>query len=640
MSSDTEDDDTPDDIPDNTRAEARMIAATIKDLQQKHGYKFEDFVILTRSISAVAADAVDELTACGIPAVADLSQDFFSRQEVKTALAMLAVIDNPRQDIPLLTVLASPVYALSADTLYEISTFHGEDFYDKVIASGLAPRFIADLADFRGRAATMSASALVGYVLDTTRYPSYVGSLPEGALCQANLRLLLQHAFAFENTGAGGLFRFLRHMARLQEVGKTEAARDKPPAGCVRLMTIHNSKGLEFPVVICAFLARKFNRDDMRRSVILHPRLGAGPYYVDTIRRTRANTLARYSLSRLLHRESASEEMRCLYVAMTRAEDMFVLSIRTPNYEKAREKWEATDISVPAIRRDAACYADWIMPCVLAQPNDFDISIHTKPAQTHEKAHKPSPPAPNINKAPPPTAKLQIPSKLSITEIRRLYDISPYSTVFGGVAVLEPRFDAPAFLRDGAPPTGAAIGSALHAVMEHINFHAHTTADKIAALVQQLIAKNHIPPEDAAEVDVEKILQFVRSDIGERLRTADAVHRETPFVLQLPACDIYAGLPPEAAHETILIHGIIDCFFIENGQTTLLDFKSDAAARKMPEAEWAAKHSTQMRIYARALSEERGTQVAEGLLYSFALGRAIPVANLNALTPSRSWDGT
>ncbi|MCL1877981.1 MAG: UvrD-helicase domain-containing protein, partial [Defluviitaleaceae bacterium] len=280
-------------------AETRVIAGCIREVLAQ-GYRQGDIAILTRSFSRIAGEVVEELKNHGIDAVADMNEGFFEQQEVKTVLAFLRVVDNPRQDIDLITVLTSPVYALDADELLEISRCEGRDFYDKVCGSGKAKSFLRDLNIFRDAAIYMPVSRLIGMIFDTTRYPAHVANMPGGAVRQANLRLLLERAIEFEATSLRGLFHFVRYIERLIEAGGLSAATETEQINdSVRLMSIHKSKGLEFPVVICAFLAKRFNTEDERLPLILHSDLGIGPYYINTVLRTRANTLARTALASL-----------------------------------------------------------------------------------------------------------------------------------------------------------------------------------------------------------------------------------------------------------------------------------------------------------------------------------------------------
>ena len=695
------DDTLDDEAPDNIVAETRVIAKNILELLDKknprqvwdsgigafRACKPGDIAVLVRSLSSMASSIIEELKNHGIDAVADMNAGFLEQLEVKTALAFLRVIDNPRQDIELITLLHSPVYGVTEDELLEIKqtplSCEESDatlFYDHLIAfagkeektatpfpegtkggdCGITPskiqRFLRDLEIWRNAALNLSVSRLLGLVYDHTKYPAHVSAMPGGEIRQANLRLLLERAMEFEEISLKGLFHFVNYIERLYDSNvKTGGAIAEPTqdnGGRVRIMTIHKSKGLEFPVVICAFLGKIFNTDDTRQPVILHSELGIGPYYVDTERRTRSNTLARFSLSRLTARESLSEELRCLYVALTRAKELLILTGRSKNFDRAVQKWSnhinTEDISLPAYyRSDVKTYLDWIMPCLLRHrcaeefvvDPDASFKLWEHPAEFKIRRHRistlsefePQFLLPNNEVeithdaellTPYTCRKPPIPSKLSISEIKRLYDITPDSTPVNDFI---PSFDPPQFIKATQGPTPAQIGSALHIVTEHLDYNIHNTPQAIEELILDLTVKNLLTLEEAAFIGRRKIYELINSPLAVRIRRSPNVYRETPFVMTLPAAELFSNhYVNQDQEETILVHGIIDCYFEEDGEIVLLDYKSDAK----PE-----RHKTQMEIYKKAIASATAMNVKEVLIYSFALGKAI------ALTDSNNCDG-
>jgi len=676
--------------PDNIIAETRMIAKCILELLETRQVwdneleafrlcKPSDIAVLTRGLSSVASAMIEELKSYGIDAIADINASFLDQVEIRTALAFLRVIDNPRQDIELITALYSPVYGVTEDELMEIRQCLAEEsntsdeplFYDRMLAfaksnpvtehSGVAQKvqkFLSDLNQWREIALHLPISRLIGVVYNTTKYPSHVLSLPNGAIRQANLRLLLERAIEFEETSLCGLFHFVNYIERLYDSdAKSSGAIAEPsqdPAGRVRIMTIHKSKGLEFPVVICAFLGKQFNTDDLRQPIILHSELGIGPYYVDTKMRTRANTLARFSLTRLSARESLSEELRCLYVALTRAKELLVLSGRSKNLDQAIQKWGSyigsVDTNLPTYYRSGAkSYLDWIMPCLLRHRStrefttavevdqkfhiwnhsaNFRVRRHTIHSTITKNSAIEEIPLliKNADKKEVLTPYVQLenytplPSKLSISEIKRLYDVTPDSTLeipTSSPSDSAPIFNPPQFIKSETAPTPMQIGSALHIVTEHLDYNNHTTPQAIEELIQSLITKNLLTIEEASFVDKSKLETLINSPLAERIRNARNVYRETPFILALPAVELYPNNPAaKILNETVLVHGIIDCYFEENNEIVLVDYKSDA----QPE-----RHSIQMEIYKKAIANATAMNVKEVLIYSFALGKAIPL---------------
>jgi len=701
------------DSPSAIIAETRMIAACIHELisqrqvwdSKKEEYRkceLGDIVILARSANSLAEDVVEELKNCGIDAIADMTASFYQQIEVKTVLSFLRITDNPRQDIDLIAALYSPTYGLTPDELLmirrclvseeETSKNTGEDkkkkphdLYDHLKAFQLTNaseetlqktrRFLSDLEIWRGAAISLPISRLMGLIFDTTNYPSHAAAMPGGDIRLANLQLLLEKAIEFEETSFKGLFHFISYVERLYDTeGATRvsgaAAPSKDMANRVRFMSIHKSKGLEFPIVITSFLGKTFNLDDERQPIILHGKEGLGPKYVNLKKRTRSKTLAHYGLARLTRRENLSEELRCLYVAMTRAKELCILTGRTADLSKDIEKWAdaaAAPGQMPSVyyRQSAAKFLDWIMPCLLRHKDaaalvdddylppkniydhlaGFDIRVHHGQMMFETPIIEKEP---DINETEilvnPHAPTFVLPSKLAISEIKRLYasDVSYDSTPH---VDSPPTFDAPQFIQSNVGVTQMQLGSAMHAIVEHMDFHKHTTKETISQLVFQLIEKNLLTEEASKVIDYRKIETLANSKIANRIRAASNVYRETPFVMAIPAAELYpeiaAGISngydaemntqSETSHEnnissqeTILVHGIVDCYFEENGQLVIIDFKNENPTRGDIEA-WINSHRVQLNIYKKAIEAATEKNVKEILLYSFSQGLAIKV---------------
>lgn len=665
--------------------------------------RYGDMVILTRSVSSVAAALTEALKKYDIDAVADLTTGFFETLEIKTALSFLRVVDNPRQDIDLITVLHCPVYAFTPDELVEIRGRNAEaDYYDclKAYAEAAeatpetrskAQRFLNDVNRWRDRAAYLPVSRLIGVIYDDTRYPAYAGAMPGGRIRQANLRLLMERAYQYEETSFKGLFHFVRYIERLRDTGAdvsiSAAAQEHADAeDRVRVMTIHKSKGLEFPVVFVSLLGRTMNREDERRNVVLHQEHGLGPVYIDLETRTKSNTLARLALSRLARRESLSEELRVLYVALTRAKEMLILTGCVTHLEEKKARWASmahcAETLLPVYyRRECKSYLDWLMPC-LARHRDGGVlhgddayeaadscvnsTVYEHPARFAVCLGE-TPPAgeaspvcgenaaaladplslvciglPTEAEALPVDKPIDkpvvlqaldypyahtggLPSKVSISELKRLYalETSPDSTPL--LDEQTPVYEAPVFIKAEQGITALRKGTVLHTVAEHIDLHAHRTRADIDALILRLTEQNLLTPEEAAAVDRTKMERFVQSAVADRMRASARVYREVPFVMGLSPGEVYPyrTFTPEEAKEVILVHGIIDCYFEEAGQIVLVDYKSDAYVSHPQQ--WAERHRVQMNIYKKAVTRATGKAVSEALLYSFALDDTVPV---------------
>ena len=581
-----------------TRQEARMIAERIKSLN----YPGKDIVILTRTRAVTAL--TESLKQQDINAVSDSPGGFFEAPEIMMALSLLQIIDNPRQDIALLTVLR--LYDFTPDELLVIRQMAEGDFYDCLLVLQEERRiasFLEDLNRWRKKAIVLPISRLIGVVYEETGLMSRYGAMSAGAVRQANLQLLLEKAIQYETTSFTGLFHFVRYAEWLQGASDESAAMLLPADdSVVRVMTVHQSKGLEFPVVFVSMLGRQFNKMDERAGVILHPKLGLGAMYTDLELRTRANTLPRLALSLSSQGEMVSEELRVLYVAMTRAKEKLIL---TGSVSDA-SKWRAASGALPAYAlREAKSYLDWLMPCVLDSEEHVTLYMHKGiPEGDHAEVSL----APAV--APPDVFDKaeteELPSKLAISELKRIFalETSPDSVL---AFEDENIFEAPAFYKTATGQVSPMrMGTLLHTVVEHMSLERE---QDIKALIDDLVARGLMSQEEADVVDVGKLERFANSDLAERMRKARHLYREVPFVIGLNPEDVY-GEPRDG---TILVHGIIDCYFeTAEGDIVLVDFKNDAKYEALH-----TRYATQMKIYQQAIKQATGKPVTESVFYSF-----------------------
>lgn len=391
------------------RLEARAIASRIIELTgggnkpplmiyDKHekrmrAVEYKDMVILLRSTLSWAPVFIEELRLEGIPAFGELSQGYFQASEVETMLSLLQIIDNPLQDIPLAAVLRSPLYGLTEEELAEIRLASGGTYYDALIA-GIGGNgdgnefndgkliqklnlFLDQLNAWRSIAREGQLSSLIWKIYRDTGYLDWVGGLPGGPQRQSNLRALHERARQYEmTTSSRGLFRFLRHIGRLRENGGDLGA--APSSGeqgdTVKIMTIHKSKGLEFPVVFAAGLSKMFNRQDLNASFLMHKEMGFGPKFVDHVLRVSYPTLPNMAIRRRAQMELLAEEMRVLYVALTRPKDKLILVSSVKDLAKSIEAWggalEIKEEQLPDyILARGRCYLDWIGPALIRHPS-------------------------------------------------------------------------------------------------------------------------------------------------------------------------------------------------------------------------------------------------------------------------------
>jgi len=639
IADDEEDEDEPNDP--KIRQEALILASRINDmvgkLMVKDGgglrpCKFSDIVILTRSVRQIAAALVEELKNLGINVVLEVSGGFYDTPEIMMALSLLKIVDNPRQDIDLLAVIR--LYNFSPDEMLEIRHI-GElnlkedkkilDYYDCLLYyiengedKSLCRRLsslMEDIGNWRRKAVIHPISMLISIIYEETGLLNYFGTMPGGSLRCANLRLLLEKAIQYEATSYTGLFHFVKYVQWLKanEIDESTAANLPDNDSVVRVMTIHKSKGLEFPVVFVSMLGRGLNQMDMRANVILHPEYGIGSMHTDLKLKTRANTISRLALSLKRRQEAISEELRILYVALTRAKEKLVLTGCVTKLDYKLKAWQTLAdyhdaIPVQAIR-EAKSFLDLLMPCALQAQDIIDVNVN--PAlEPGEFIQTDIPmPAELFTIAQYETIEeAELPAKLSISELKRIYALekSPGALPFYEEDI---NFEPPQFYKpvDLSP---LRIGTNLHTIIEFMDLTRDIDEKSVLSLIASLVGKGLITKEEAGAIDTDKIIRFASSPLARRMRSARRLHREVPFVMGLSLEEIYGK---GHAEETILVHGIIDCYFeTAEGDIILVDFKNDSRPDTLH-----IRYKTQMEIYKKAVERATGKKVSESIFYSF-----------------------
>ncbi|MEG6617570.1 helicase-exonuclease AddAB subunit AddA [Peptococcaceae bacterium 1198_IL3148] len=676
--------------------EARVIGQRIKELMAAEqvvydkntgGYRpltWRDIVILMRSPKGAAEPLMEQFRLMGIPVYADLGSGYFAATEVQTMLALLKIIDNPHQDIPLVAVLRSPILALTAEQLSEIrlndtrSTYYSALQKAAAIDSplaGILQEFLDNLNRWRTLARQGNLADLIWTLYRETGYFNYVGAMPEGGQRQANLRALHDRARQYEATSFRGLFRFLRFLERLQEnKGDMEAAKALGEnENVVRVMSIHKSKGLEFPVVFVAGMGKQFNLSDVRQDVILHKELGLGPVFVDAEKRIKYPTVAKLAIENRIKLETLAEEMRILYVALTRARERLIMVGSVNDVTKTVDNWcrvlDYDDIELPDSElAQAKNFLDWVGPAIVRH-NDGDvlrklvnctdvtnvltcssrwqIMVHNagqdsdEDEQTDEileniKALQPvpikSPLADLINSRlswhyhqQPLTEKR---AKVTVTEIKhKFHQLAQQAEGFSPQLGFTKR---PVFLQKDKGLSAAEKGSAIHLVMQHIDLSKPINDDAIQQLLAELELREILTAEQRQVIDIKVILDFFDSPLGARIikvaqRNDNLVKREMPFSLTLPANEIYDDLNDAfASRERVLVQGVIDCMWQEAEGWVLVDYKSDNVSAHQV-TEFIDRYQGQVNLYAQAVATILKQPVKERYLYLFSLGQALPI---------------
>jgi ATP-dependent helicase/nuclease subunit A len=621
-----------------------------------------DMVILMRAPTLRADVYREALAARGIPCHMD-GGDILTAPEVQTALAFLAVIDNPRQDIPLLTVLRSPVYDFDADRLAALRAGHpGEaDLYACLCGAAAddrgAARLCADLRGWRVLAPDLSARALLDLICEQTGLPALYGARTDGAARQANLRALSGLAARFETGGARGLFAFLRWIEALGRQGPLSAPAAPETGDAVRIMSIHRAKGLEFPVVAVADCAKRFNEADSRAALLFHPVLGVGPKRRDGVRRIEYPTLAYRAVAEKLTTEMLAEEMRVLYVAMTRAKEKLILSAALSSVAAARQKWETAAAGAsavplpPQLVLEGRSYADWLLLYLAsAGAPQMTLSVAAplppmpRPSPPTEAAARPDGAADEALAADvarrlayvyPHADATALPSKLTATALKgRFLDWEVAEEAeCGGEPMGSPPpgapapragrgFDRPRFVSERTGPTAAERGTALHLFMQFADLAACRTAADARAEAARLQEAGLLTAQQAGAVSPERIAAFFRHPLGQRLLASPRVVREFKFSLLVPAAPLLGA----GEGEEILLQGVVDCYFEEADGLTVIDFKTDAVAPGEESAR-AALYRPQVEAYARALAAIIGRPVTQRLLYFFQTDTAVAMGH-------------
>ena len=589
-----------------------------------------DIVILLRSPNTVLHHYARALGERDIPWEAEGGGDFFAATEVNVALSLLQIVDNPRQ----------------ADG--------GED----------SRAFLAELDELRFGAGELSSHELLWQLYDRTNLLGVFGAMDRGEERQSNLLTLAELARRFEGAGHKGLFGFLSYLTRLRENGaKLALPAPGREGGGVRILSIHKSKGLEFPVVLLCGLARRLNREDMSRPILFHPKLGVGPKRLDVERGMEYPTLARRAVARKLELEMMAEELRLLYVAMTRAKEKLILSVALTGGARDLEKL-APDAACPVepqVLAGCQSVGQWVLLPALARPDgevlrraagvqvpvpaaDFGPAWDIRfvdgaefQAEPEENAISPSGPpdgemisagageetaalAARLAWHYPHGAEVELPSKLTATQLKgRALDEE-----VAEAAVRPPRpirLGRPRFATEEFGLTPAQKGTALHLVMQYIDFERTERVEQVRAEIARLVERAFLTPQQGEAVDPAKIAAFFASPLGRELMASTSLRREFKFSILVPAADYY---PQAGAEEQVLLQGVVDCCFETLEGITVVDFKTDRVDRRSVAAR-AEEYRPQLAAYSRALEEITGKPVIRRCLWFFALDQAVDV---------------
>jgi len=619
---------------------------TVSDRDGERPVTYRDFCILLRSANQHAPVYAENLRALGIPAWAAVSGGFFAAGEVATVLSMLSVIDNPNQDIPLLAVMMSPIYGFTPEDMAKLRAERGEESLYVSLLRSEDPRCLRlqeEIARYRILASTMPSDAFITMLCTETGFENIVRSMPDGESRLANIRLLERYAAEYESNGYNGISGFVRFIERLKKNRSDMESANvvSENADVVRIMSIHKSKGLEFPVCIVAGCGRRFvqDRDDMR----LHPKLGLGIRLTDPATGIRYTTLPREAISIALSDSDAAEELRVFYVAMTRAREKLILLSTVKHLDSDLQRLSAQitheERIAPYTVNSVTSISQWLMLCALRHPDgevlrsrigvdsDCILRAHFTPWQIAVRY-----PAPHAEETKDDAVQLApVDKKLKARIEEKLRFVYPYAVQTemptkvsaSGLAAVqaqregETTLSRPAFL--GAKGmTPAERGTALHDFMQFADFTTAAVAPE--AELDRLVREHFLTAEQAGVVDRRRVRAFFLSPLGRRILKADRVWKEQRFIADIPSGLVNRELCGEDAALPVLLQGAVDCMFEENGSLYIVDFKTDRCYDK---AELWGRYGTQLKLYSEAMAQVTGKPVAACMLYSFWLNDTV-----------------
>lgn len=658
---------------DKNLLEARFVARRICQLTQGElevsdgagglrPARPEDVVILLRSPGSSLHHYVRALAERGLSWRAEGAEDFFAATEVMVALSLLQIVDNPRQDVALLAALRSPVWGFSADRLAQLRAGCEGDFYTALLLAAEQGEkdcrdFLKELDRLRFGAADRTSNQIIWNLYERTNLMGIFGVMPGGSERQGNLLTLYELARRFEGTGHRGLFGFLSHLARLREAG----VRITPPGkagdgGGVSILSIHRSKGLEFPVVFLCGLSKRFNRDDLKKPVLFHPKLGLGPRGLDRERMVEYPTLPRLAVARQLEAEMMAEELRLLYVAMTRAQEKLILTytLGTGSDELRNLREDAGSPVEPQALSSCSSVGQWVLLSVMNCPEAkplrqaagmggetacdgrtpepvWDVRLihgteyeateiadtsEEEPTQTHRYDEELLLQLSWVN---PHAMLADVPSKLTATQLKGRYmdEEAAQETDTRRRRALD--FHRPGFAQKEFGLTAAQQGTALHLALQYLDFAKTDSEADIREEIQRMVGLALLTPQQGEAVSPRKIFTFFDSPLGREVKAAAQLRREFKFSVLMPAEDYYPG---SGTDEQILLQGVIDCWFENEHGITVLDFKTDNVSENSVSRR-AEEYRAQITAYSRALKEITGKQIARSVLWFFALNQAV-----------------
>ncbi len=653
--------------------EAAHVAKLVKELLTQELYdetqecmravRLSDIAIVGRSMKSNAAYYADALKSIGIESASEQSERYYDETEVALMIALLQVIDNEKNDLPLLGVMRSFLFGFDTDELlrirlaqptctyyHEALCAYRENGDDPVLAAKIGS-MLARIAEYREMGKHMPIERMMRAIYTDTDILTYVGCLPNGRHRQENLTELLRLAAQYETSSLKGLYHFILYIEKCREHDTAPRTRQNTRSEeKVRLLTVHKSKGLEFEIVIFVGCGNSFLKTELRSDLVCHKDLGICPTYYDMQKFYGCDTIFKSAAKVAIDMENKAEEMRILYVGATRAKQRlyFVGTVKYGNGARLLETGCRSKYEI----RSANHYLEWLLGGILSADSDpineipqeegsafenslWRISIHaasdTYIVQSEDvRADRPCEIDPQkgmyydkvstlLDFRYPHALSARIPSKMTVSELK---DAEILRT---GEKLIAMQI-APKFVSSEESNSGARIGTLVHRVLLHLNLtrlHAVILREELSAQLAVMADEGIFSAAEAALIDLDMLCTFFESEVGCALLEAEEVHREMPFIMRMPAGEIDAAWTDSG--ENILVQGVIDCWFRTGGRTFLLDYKTDRTADESSFVLRKAKYTAQIRLYARALTEITGESVDASVICFLAMNRYVSV---------------
>lgn len=622
----------------NIEKEAHYISKRIHDLKDHSHYDYSDMVILLRGAKTDGPVMAEIFAQHGIPTYLEASGDYFEAIEVKMLTALLKIVDNIEQDIPLLTVMRSPIGNFTTEDMVHIRKGDKKVTYYEAMSGYLLTAddplaqkirsFLLKIESWSRRSLIEPLESLIWEMIHDNGFLSFVEALPEGDRRLKNIEVLMDKVSNLQQLGGLSLFKLIKVLEKIEDfsVDMGGGSTSQQETSAVKIMTIHKSKGLEFPVVFLAGANKRFNLRDAQGHLLLHKDHGLGLKYVDPWKRLTTKSIPQLVIQRRIMEENLAEEMRVLYVALTRAVERLIITGVVKNIESSEKKWTIGS-GLFNLKR-ATSYLDWTMMLLndestsrehfIVEKQTIGDVFHSSRLSTDNRErvmsllsdfHVGEDIFKELSSLPSMDSYEEVdtlPAKVSVSVLKRMEGQSKFTES----QALPTLVRHPKFMMDASVLAPEERGTRIHNLFRHVDFKAVKNYDDLTSQIEKLAKKGIVQTEGLTETDYKKMMLFFDTDLGETILKADKIKRETPFVYK-----------KQIDGEEVLIQGIIDLYIEENDCIILVDFKTDRINKQMVQKR-SAQYQTQIDLYSEALEGITGKTVTYRYLYFLELGTA------------------